>query len=286
MKTIRVCAWLALTMVAMVHGCSGEDDPPDTPADVSDQEESSDGDESAPNAPSPGLVQGDACTDDGPACETGLICVEGVCCDKACDGVCESCRGDISGGFDGTCTPLPAGDERIIEAEDYEDCPGVQTCDGNGACFARAAGEACESDSQCGSGFCTDGVCCDSRCAGTCENCATGACEAATTGTDPGTCESQCTVDGCTGLAIGDLCGSDTECGSGICDGTCVLADGNVCSANRECLNTCLNGRCGTSSAPGEPCDVGDRDDCEPGLTCASETCLIPSGNGRSCDSD
>ncbi|MEL6340496.1 MAG: hypothetical protein AAFQ65_11345 [Myxococcota bacterium] len=284
-----IYTWLILASLIGFYGCSGEDDPSSTPGEMSD---SSDDSGDGPNGgdgdgePDPaGIAQGDPCTEDGQACAAGLTCVEGVCCNEACDGVCQSCRGDISGGFDGTCTSLPAGDERIIEAEDYEDCPGVQTCDGNGACFARAAGEACDSDGQCGSGFCTDGVCCNARCAGTCESCSTGTCSTVTTGTDPGTCESQCTADGCTGVAIGESCQSDVDCGSGICDEVCVLADGNVCGANSECLSTCISGMCQAPSEIGLTCDGDDDIDCQDGLTCVGSTCVIPIGSSSPCSS-
>lgn len=291
-RMIQVCTWLALASVIGIYGCSGEDDPAPTPSDMSDgSDESGGGSDGGDNddgdgnpEPDPaGIVQGDPCTDDGEACAAGLFCVDGVCCNEACDGVCESCRGDISGGFNGTCTSLPAGDEIVIEAEEYEDCPGIQTCDGQGACFARAAGESCDSDSQCGSGFCTDGVCCDSRCGEACESCATGTCLAVTSGINPGTCESQCTIDGCTGIAVGEPCELDTDCGSGICDAVCVLADGNVCGANSECLNSCIASNCQTVNGSGEACDEADPQDCESGLACLNSTCLIPSGSSRTC---
>lgn len=286
-RTIHMCTWLALASLTGIYSCSGEDDPTPAPTDMADNDVggSGDGDDGNDEPEPTGLVQGAPCTEDGEACARGLMCVEGVCCDEACDGVCQSCRGDVSGGFDGTCTSLPAGDEIIIEAEDYEDCPGVQTCDGNGACFARSVGESCDFDSQCDSGFCTDGVCCDARCAGACESCSTGTCSDVTTGTDPGTCESQCTNDGCTGTAIGDPCATDVECGSGICEEVCVLADDNVCTGNSECLNTCIEGRCQSVSAPSQPCDPEDAGDCQAGLVCRSSRCLIPSGDDRPCSS-
>ncbi|MDX2170042.1 MAG: hypothetical protein SF182_23430 [Deltaproteobacteria bacterium] len=47
---------------------------------------------------------------DGGACSTAIdcasdFCVDGVCCDSACDGAAESCN---QRGREGTCSPLPA----------------------------------------------------------------------------------------------------------------------------------------------------------------------------------
>lgn len=48
-------------------------------------------------------------------------------------------------------------------------------------------GAACTTAAQCGSGFCSDGVCCESACSGTCESCAIekGKCTAVPDGQDP-----------------------------------------------------------------------------------------------------
>jgi hypothetical protein len=72
--------------------------------------------------------------DNGETC-TGNIdcmsdnCVEGVCCDTACDGECESCLGANTCGTDGTCAPVTAG------TDPDGDCNAMQACYG-GACGA------------------------------------------------------------------------------------------------------------------------------------------------------
>lgn len=60
--------------------------------------------------------------DDSDECSAGE-CVDGYCCDSACDGVCQACN---VAGFEGTCSPIAAGDASP------EDCAGV--CDGQGQC--------------------------------------------------------------------------------------------------------------------------------------------------------
>lgn len=68
-----------------------------------------------------GADLGRACTAPGD-CTAGN-CVDGVCCESACDGACESCAVAAS---EGLCTPELAG------TDPSEECVGV--CDGDGAC--------------------------------------------------------------------------------------------------------------------------------------------------------
>ncbi len=58
----------------------------------------------------------------GDTCESGF-CSDELCCDRACDGVCDAC--DITD-FEGTCSPREAGTTFI-------GCTGV--CDGDGGCL-------------------------------------------------------------------------------------------------------------------------------------------------------
>ncbi|MEL6340497.1 MAG: hypothetical protein AAFQ65_11350 [Myxococcota bacterium] len=280
-NTILLLTSLTLASVTGFYGCSGEDDPTTTPTDMADDlgdagEEGPGSDDSTdPDAPA-GIAQGDPCADDGDACPAGLTCVEGVCCDTPCEGVCRSCLGDVSGGFDGECMLLALGDEVVVESLDYEDCPGPPVCDGQGACFAQAAGEGCDADNQCTSGFCSDGVCCDARCSETCRSCESGACVAVTQGPDPGTCDA-CFGDGtCDGIDIGENCTRSTECSSGVCDSVCVLPDDAVCGEDSECLNACVNGTCVPLVGVAGACDT--LADCLGDLTCLSGLCVGPDG--------
>ncbi len=62
-------------------------------------------------------------------------CVDGICCDSPCLGLCASCT---LTGQAGVCTPVPAGQDP------REDCPSSGTCNGQGACSpvaVRAGGE-------------------------------------------------------------------------------------------------------------------------------------------------
>lgn len=71
---------------------------------------------------------------DGTDCSGGSVtcgsghCVDGFCCDAACDGVCEACRDDYTGAGDGNCAPIPNGQDPD------EECPGIHVCLGNRTC--------------------------------------------------------------------------------------------------------------------------------------------------------
>ena len=107
----------------------------------------------------------------GSDCASGY-CVDGVCCDQACSGVCETCG-------DGTCTPVPLGQDPQSECAPF-------CCDGGGACLTS-----CETSSECANGFfcntsaqcvapkgdgaacltneeCTNGSCVNGLCGGAC----------------------------------------------------------------------------------------------------------------------
>ncbi len=91
---------------------------------------------------------------------------------------------------------------------------------------------ACSTDTDCGSGFCVDEVCCDSACTGTCE-----ACTAA---------KKSSGIDGECGPIKFDS-DPDNECVIGsACDGqgTCKFYNGVPCPVGNECLSYCVDGVC------------------------------------------
>lgn len=88
------------------------------------------------------LSDGAACTEALP-CASGF-CVDGVCCETACDGACEACDGAV----DGSCAPIARG------ADPDNEC--ALTCDGEGACqdppdVPRDAGSAADAGVDAGS---------------------------------------------------------------------------------------------------------------------------------------
>jgi hypothetical protein len=105
---------------------------------------------------SSGTLLGQACTSNDEC--VSRSCTDGVCCDSPCSA---SCR---------TCTATPGKCSAVVGAEDVDTCSGDKTCDGVGACKTKLA-QTCVLPADCASGFCTDGVCCESSCNGSCETC-------------------------------------------------------------------------------------------------------------------
>lgn len=154
-------------------------------------------------------------------------CADGVCCNSSCTGTCQACTAAKKGsGSDGSCGVIGNGQDPDNE------CPGAAVCNGAGACVGPI-GTTCTVGSNCQSGFCRDGVCCDTGCTGLCQ-----ACSAVKkgTGTD-GTCGNI--------LNGGD---PDNECaGTAVCNGngTCVSPNGAACSINANCQSGfCVDGFC------------------------------------------
>lgn len=181
-----------------------------------------------------GLGNGEGCTSaTASTCATGF-CVEGVCCEaSSCDSVCKTCN---ARGHEGSCTAAPAG------TEVPGSCSSGEACDGNGKCMA-SNGKACTSAATCASGFCVDGVCCDTGCDGACVSCnqagRAGKCSPYLAGTDPqgecgkgtGVCKSTCDgVSGCGFPSTSVSCDKCLTCdGYGSCsfyDYTCPIRGG------------------------------------------------------------
>ncbi len=178
------------------------------------------------------LGNGEGCTAaTASICASGF-CVDGVCCAKtSCSGSCQSCAVP---GHEGTCTSAAAGTEVTGS------CAGGQACDGKGACKSKN-GTTCSSASVCATGFCVDGVCCESACDGTCVSCnqagRIGKCSDYTAGSDP---ESECGAGSdpcrftCNGAGACDAPPEATPCGfCATCDGagTCFTPDPSPCGA-------------------------------------------------------
>ena len=60
-------------------------------------------------------------------CSSGY-CVDGVCCNSECDGLCQSCLASDTGAPEGLCFLIMAG------TDPYDECVDPETCDGLGGC--------------------------------------------------------------------------------------------------------------------------------------------------------
>lgn len=197
------------------------------------------------------LEQGTPC-DDTLSCLTGH-CVDGMCCESACEDICTACAETMTGGVDGICAAIPAG-------EDPEQECSPQRCDGLGACFNLQMDEPCSADYECGGDWvCNFDVCGPNDCGDGIQR-GSEACDHA--GDSP-TCDADCTAA---------LCGDDylNNIAGEVCD------DGNFTDTD-ACTNACSVAICGDGSARTdlevgetgyEACDDGgDSEDCNADCT-------------------
>jgi hypothetical protein len=194
------------------------------------------------------------------------ICEDLVCCDVECAGACERC--DLGAGK-GTCGFVP-------QNMQVSGCTGSQACDGNGGC-KNVVGQPCGSNGECLSGFCQDGYCCNSACAGTCARCdqpgKVGICTNLTAGYQVGGCNGTMACDGMNGCkkVNGQTCAANGECASGFCtDGFCCNVQCNgLCQACAATKTMGVNGTCSNIT------DKIDPDD-----ECFGAGCNTNNGNG------
>jgi hypothetical protein len=151
-----------------------------------------------------------------------------------------------------------------------------------GLVVQKAAGQACDKDSECQSAICSFGVCCKTACDGACVSCglegSEGVCMPAPEGMNP---RDMCKVD------PKDPCGQ-----SGTCDGAGACAKvppGTICG-EAKCVfsKAALAPRC----SPMGVCEAGGEKDCKP-FACGPDgncltMCSIPDhcANGNNCGPD
>jgi hypothetical protein len=180
-------------------------------------------------------ANGAACAHDGD-CAAGH-CVDGVCCRTACTETCRTCAFP---GSEGTCTLVPAGE---VDTNATAPCVVPRLCNNNGYC---TPGDPCANANTCPSGYCADGVCCESECDAICYSCAIAGHEGACRPVpqqgedDAPACRAAdhlaCNGAGACAKANAETCAGNGECASGYCvGGYCcnVACDGNceVCDS-------------------------------------------------------
>jgi hypothetical protein len=237
-----------------------------------------------------GLSEGKPCKA-AQQCTSGF-CVDGFCCTQDSCGVCERC------GEQGLCQP--------ISGDDPDSCS--TTCL-NGGCKGqeRKAGEPCSYPTQCGSGSCVDGTCCEKECA-LCETCAVangaeipGVCAPLRCSDPFERCDETRGVRQCVGgvLPLLAACGEGRHCASGLClDGRCCDPKDPACGWN------CLDSRTARDEVTQEtiPCKEGEvcllgrcvgPPRCSPAgtcpgalLTCTPEGWCVLAAGGRAFDRD
>ncbi|MBI4704918.1 MAG: hypothetical protein HY744_27755 [Deltaproteobacteria bacterium] len=158
-------------------------------------------------------------------CQSGF-CVNGYCCNSACGNPCDRCNLNPAG----TCKAVSDGTAGDPSCSPYL-CDGFNFtcpawCSWNGDCVPGASclsnkcivikddGAACGGDKECKSGFCSDGVCCNSACTGSCN-----ACSQAAGSSKDGSCEAIKEGQACKD----DLCMAGQSCQAGVCKGGLAL---------------------------------------------------------------
>lgn len=184
------------------------------------------------------------------------------------------------------------------------DCATGYQCATGGVC-KKSPGQPCSAgaagDAECALGFCTDGVCCNARCGGTCESCAQtgrlGFCDPVPNNTDPGDecatdAPSSCDRNGfCNGARACALYPASTVCSPSSCPTTTSYAGQDVCDGVGNCPDT-GTASCGiyVCSPTAGPCrtDCGANGDCASGYVCdiATRRCKRPVGGGCSIGSE
>ncbi len=173
------------------------------------------------------------CTDGEPGSACGVneeclsgFCADGVCCERECEGTCRACA---EPGQEGQCV--------LVSGAPRGDRTGCATCN-EGVCAGfEPTGDECDVGTDCASGRCTDGFCCERYCRGGCKSCGEPGLEgecAPISGDPRGDRDLciACNEGRCVGFeSQGALCVEDTDCASGYCtDGVCC---------ERECRGPC-----------------------------------------------
>jgi len=199
-----------------------------------------------PDTAPPPVLNGRPCSN-GAQCES-KVCVDGVCCSGACDGLCVACN--VPGSL-GTCAPVSAGQDPGDEcAQDpTSSCGRDGTCNGQGGCARYKEG------TECAPGGCTGA---EEHAASTCNG--AGACVAGKT--------MSCSPHVCMNNSCASSCSKQTDCQAGFfCDGTACRAKktpGQACAAAFECASAnCVDKVC-----------------CSTPCTEACHSCALPSSMG------
>lgn len=261
----------------------------------------------------------------GTSCATNDDCGEGhcvagpdgalLCCDSACDGLCQACSADghcnASAVTDERCTAVacPADsvcrdyDEQLTDnlcrgfgqCKDAQDCSYVAlkpsascSCDDEGSC-ELLLGQRCGSDEECGLSACEEAIdggrrCCAEACGpGLTSNQAGTACVACVQ--DSIECQTDTQLTCIQGEAIGEDCalgctvgvGCNVEAPLGYQCNNAGCQQGSVCQADTAGVQRCCSRDC---AAEGKQCAPDGSCTCPPGQSAdGDDSCLLQQGD-------
>jgi hypothetical protein len=175
-----------------------------------------------------------------------------------------------------SCDPARCENNRcIITCLNDGQCAPGKACV-NGACGDFPDGRTCATANDCLSGFCVDGVCCNTDCNEVCETCVAtgkrGTCSPVTAGTaDP-----LCTAEASTTCGTSGKCDATGQCatfdGNTICEGASCDEATNTATAAAKCSNgACPDNATSKSCAPYQGCNgINCRTSCTTSAQCVT----------------
>lgn len=257
---MRVTMNLSRTLVALIVGTIGvacsssSEDGQSAPLATCDGG-------SCPTRPDAARAPAKACTSD-----EQLVQEKGDCKKTICDasGTIVTVNDDTDVPAADACSDVVcAAGEKVLKAKAAGTACATGKCDGKGACMADL-GKTCTDDSMCGSGFCTDGVCCDTACRGECKVCNLPSKEGVCSDVPYYQADASYERDGMEFSC--DIPISGARCNGA---GKCLKLSTITCNQGSQCMsNVCVNYKC--LGAPGELCNTGSG--CVSG-TCAGGAC-------------
>ncbi|HVY40843.1 MAG TPA: hypothetical protein VHM31_23050 [Polyangia bacterium] len=227
----------------------------------------------------------------------GVVCKPGTCQGAAVTGgqVCDG-AGSCQAGPQTICAPFgcdATAGQCFPDCRSDADCVAGVKCV-SGSCGPKPQGAVCASGSQCASGFCADGVCCNVACTGACVSCnqpsRQGICWPVEAGVaDPHkVCRDQgapsCGQTGvCDGLGACGLYKAETVCAAPSCSATDHLKTAGTCDGLGICRpqgdESCAPFRCSGGSCLSR-CTTDA--DCVGGQSCQKGSCGLKP-KGQSC---
>jgi len=225
-------------------------------------------------------------------CVSGLTCNhDKVCCNKSCDGVCETCK--PPGGSAGTCTTVTAGQpdpSLMCQTTASSTCGTNGKCSGNNTPTGTARCQDYDGSTACGTQSCTNGATATAastlKLVSTCSG--SGACNTAPT--------QSCGAYKCLNATqCGSSCNTDSDCVGVTCDtvthkcGT-KQAQGQMCNVAADCVATapnCVDGVCCNTACTGacQACNLGGNlnGTCSPVTAGTSDSGCLPAAAAGMC---
>jgi len=225
------------------------------------------------------LAAGQLCTAALQCASDVCECADAACATRRCSArPCGTCEYTLDGHV---CLPALGSP---LPIKDGTECTGAYSCFlghcglDNGQPCAAGGGA-----TQCASGSCVDGFCCDSACNGTCQRCdatngTPGQCHVAAAGTDPDDeCAStgtNCHTNTCSGAAAAcEPKASGVRCGRCLsCDGAGACVGNSTAHADCGLCKKCLDGVCVAQTGAEDL-----KNECSPASGCGTGNC---SGSG------